>query len=111
MRNLPSEIKMTFHAIDRLKERNLDHKYYDTQNLMNSSCEWYTTEDFIPQSALYVHSLYVCRKDRKKMSYITDGNIEILYDRGAGVAITTMEVKDKFKPITQYIKPEVLLAN
>ena len=42
------------------------------------------------------------------MRYITDGNIEVLYDKGAGVAITVMEVKDKFKPITQYIKPSVL---
>ena len=108
MGKLPSEIKLTFHAIDRLKERNIADNYYNTKNLMKSSCKWYTKEDFIPQSALYLHALYVCRKDRNKMRYITDGNIEVLYDKGAGVAITVMEVKDKFKPITQYIKPSVL---
>jgi ribosomal protein L37AE/L43A len=108
MGKLPSEIKLTFHAIDRLKERNIADNYYNTKNLMKSSCKWYTKEDLIPQSALYLHALYVCRKDKNKMRYITDGNIEVLYDKGAGVAITVMEVKDKFKPITQYIKPEVL---
>jgi ribosomal protein L37AE/L43A len=108
MGKLPSEIKLTFHAIDRLKERNIADNYYNTKNLMKSSCKWYTKEDIIPQSALYLHALYVCRKDRNKMRYITDGNIEVLYDKGAGVAITVMEVKDKFKPITQYIKPSVL---
>jgi hypothetical protein len=35
---------------------------------------------------------------------MTDGNIEVLYDKDARVAITVMEVKDKFKPITKYIK-------
>lgn len=108
MGKLPSEVKLTFHAIDRLKERNIADNYYNTKNLMKSSCKWYTKDDFIPQSALYLHALYVCRKDRNKMRYITDGNIEVLYDKGAGVAITIMEVKDKFKPVTQYIKPEVL---
>lgn len=101
-------MELTFHAIDRLKERNIADNYYNTKNLMKSSCKWYTKDDFIPQSALYLHALYVCRKDRNKMRYMTDGNIEVLYDKGAGVAITVMEVKDKFKPITQYIKPEVL---
>ena len=108
MGKLPSEIKLSFHAIDRLKERNVADNYYNTKNLMKSSCKWYTKEDFIPKSSLYLHALYVCRKDKNKMRYITDGNIEVLYDKGAGVAITIMEVKDKFKPITQYIKPEVL---
>ena len=42
------------------------------------------------------------------MGYITDGNIEVIYNKGTGVAITIMEVKDKFLPITQYIKPEYL---
>ena len=40
------------------------------------------------------------------MGYITDGNIEVVYNKGTGVAITIMEVKEKFLPITQYIKPE-----
>lgn len=108
MGKLPTKVELTFHAIDRLKERNIADNYYNTKNLMKSSCKWYTKDDFIPQSALYLHALYVCRKDRNKMRYMTDGNIEVLYDKGAGVAITVMEVKDKFKPITQYIKPEVL---
>lgn len=108
MGKLPTKVELTFHAIDRLKERNIADNYYNTRNLMKSSCKWYTKDDFIPQSALYLHALYICRKDRNKMRYMTDGNIEVLYDKGAGVAITIMEVKDKFKPITQYIKPEVL---
>lgn len=105
MEKLPSEIKLTYHAIDRLKERN-DTNNYDIQNLMNSSCKWYTTDDFIPQSALYLRSLYVTRKDRNKMGYITDGNIEVLYDKGVGVAITIMALNDRFKPITNFMKKE-----
>lgn len=75
---------------------------------MKSSVKWYGKDDLIPQSSLYIHCLYVCRKAKNKMSYLTDGNIEILYDRNAHVVITIMEVKNKFKPITQYIKPEYL---
>ena len=74
---------------------------------MRSSCKWYGKDDLIPESALYLHCLYVCRKS-KQMGYITDGNIEVVYNKGTGVAITIMEVKDKFLPITQYIKPEYL---
>ena len=74
---------------------------------MRSSCKWYGKDDLIPESALYLHCLYVCRKS-KQMGYITDGNIEVIYNKGTGVAITIMEVKDKFLPITQYIKPEYL---
>lgn len=107
MRKLPSEIKLTYHAIDRLKERNIANNYYNTKNLMKSSCRWYTKDDLIPQSTLYLHTIYVCRKS-KQMGYITDGNIEVLYNKTTGVAITIMELKDKFKPVTQFIKPEVL---
>lgn len=81
---------------------------YNTKNLMRSSVKWYGKDDLIPQSQLYVHCLYVCRKAKNKMGYLTDGNIEVLYDKGAKVAITILELKDKFKPVTQYIKPEVL---
>ncbi|MCI8272660.1 MAG: hypothetical protein HFJ55_01075 [Clostridia bacterium] len=42
------------------------------------------------------------------MSYITDGNIEVVYNKETGVAITVMVVKEKFLPITKYIKPEIL---
>lgn len=104
---LPKEIKLTLHAQQRLFERKGMEKY-NTKNLMKSSCKWYGKDDLIPESSLYIHCLYVCRKARNKMGYITDGNIEVLYDKSANVAITILEVKDKFKPITQYIKPEYL---
>lgn len=104
---LPKEIKLTLHAQQRLLERKGSEKY-DTKNLMRSSVKWYGKDDLIPESNLYIHCLYVCRKAKNKMGYITDGNIEVLYDKNAKVAITILEVKDKFKPITQYIKPEYL---
>ena len=108
MERLPSDIKLTLHAKQRLEERNKINNQYNTENLMKSSCKWYGLDDLIPQSALYIHYLYICRKAKNKMRFITDGNIEVLYDKDAGVAITIMEVKEKFLPITQYIKPEVL---
>ena len=102
---LPKEIKLTLHAQQRLEERKGSEKY-NTKNLMKSSCKWYGKDDLIPESSLYIHCMYVCRKAKNKMGYLTDGNIEVLYDKNAKVAITILEVKDKFKPITQYIKPE-----
>lgn len=105
---LPKEIKLTLHAQQRLLERKGDTNLYNTKNLMKSSVKWYGKDDLIPESSLYVHCLYVCRKAKNKMGYLTDGNIEVLYDKNAKVAITILEVKDKFKPITQYIKPEYL---
>ena len=105
MAKLPKEIKLTRHAQQRLTERNTMENMYNTKNLMRSSCKWYGKDDLIPESALYLHCLYVCRKS-KQMGYITDGNIEVVYNKGTGVAITIMEVKEKFLPITQYIKPE-----
>lgn len=107
MSKLPTELKLTLHAQQRLEERN-NSKIYNTKNLMKSSCKWYGKDDLIPNSKLYIHCLYVCRKARNKMRYMTDGNIEVLYDKNAGVAITVMAVKEKFLPITQFIKPEVL---
>ena len=104
---LPKEIKLTLHAQQRLLERKGTEKY-NTRNIMKSSCKWYGKDDLIPESSLYIHCMYVCRKAKNKMGYITDGNIEVLYDKNAKVAITILEVKDKFKPITQYIKPEYL---
>lgn len=103
---LPREIKLTRHAQMRLEERknSID---YNTKNLMKSPCKWYGKDDLIRNSNLYLHCLYVCRKSNQ-MGYITDGNIEVVYNRNTGVAITVMEVKEKFLPITQYIKPEVL---
>lgn len=103
---LPREIKLTRHAQMRLEERknSID---YNTKNLMKSPCKWYGKDDLIRNSNLYLHCLYVCRKSNQ-MGYITDGNIEVVYNRNTGVAITVMEVKEKFLPITQYIKPEYL---
>lgn len=103
MRKLPVNIKLTLHAQQRLLERKGIEKY-NTENLMQSQVKWYGKEDLIPESSLYVHSLYVCRKAKDKMDYITDGNIEVLYDKNSGVAITILEVKDKFKPINQFLK-------
>ena len=107
MAKLPREIKLTRHAQMRLEERKNPDNYYNTKNLMKSSCKWYGKDDLIKNSQLYLHCLYVCRKSNQ-MGYITDGNIEVVYNRNTGVAITVMEVKEKFLPITQYIKPETL---
>lgn len=107
MAKLPKEIKLTRHAQQRLSERNNSDNYYNKKNLMRSSRKWYGKDDLIPESALYLHCLYVCRKSNQ-LGYITDGNIEVIYNKGTGVAITIMEVKEKFLPITQYIKPEYL---
>src|SRR5699024_745763 len=82
---LPKEIKLTLHAQQRLSERRGAEKY-NTKNLMKSSCRWYGKDDLIPESSLYIHCLYVCRKARNKMGYLTDGNIEILYDKNANAA-------------------------
>lgn len=106
MAKLPKEIKLTRHAQQRLMERK-NSNIYNTKNLMRSSCKWYGKDDLIPESALYLHCLYVCRKSNQ-MGYITDGELEVVYNKGTGVAITVMEVKEKFLPITQYIKPEYL---
>lgn len=107
MSRLPTELKLTLHAQDRIKERNNNIRY-NTKNLMKSSCRWYGKDDLIPESKLYIHCLYVCRKAKNKMGYLTDGNIEVLYDKEAKVVITVMEVKEKFRPITQFIKPGLL---
>ena len=106
MAKLPKDIKLTIHAKQRLEERKNSNNY-NTKNLMKSSCKWYGKDDLIQNSNLYLHCLYVCRKSNQ-LGYITDGNIEVVYNKGTGVAITVMEVKDKFLPITQYIKPEIL---
>ena len=107
---LPDSLKLTRHARDRLNERKQTDIYYDMKNLVRSACKWYTKDDLIKDSALYLHCLYVCRKS-KQMCWITNGEIEALYNRDAGVVITIMEVKDKFLPITQYVKPQILNKN
>lgn len=107
MGKLPNEIKLTYHAQQRLEERNNTYNNYNTKNLMKSSCKWYGKDDLIQDCALYKHCCYTTRKS-KQMGYVTDGNIEVIYNKSTGVALTVLEVKDKFKPIAQYIKPSVL---
>lgn len=109
MAKLPKEIKLTRHAQQRLEERKNKNtnNYYNTKNLMRSNCKWYGKDDLIPDTALYLHCLYVCRKS-SQMGYITDGEIEVVYNKNTGIAITVMEVKEKFLPITKYVKPEYL---
>jgi hypothetical protein len=107
MSNLPKEIKLTYHALQRLSERKDENIKYNTKNLMRSSVKWYNKDDLIYNSALYKRCCYTTRKSNQ-MAYITDGNIEVIYNKNTKVAITVLEVKDKFKPITQFIKPEVL---
>ena len=107
MGKLPSEIKMTWHAQQRLEERNIADNYYDTKNLMKSSRKWYGKDDLIHDCALYRHCCYTCRKSNQ-IGYITDGNIEVIYNKNTKTAITVLEVKEKFKPIENYIKPEIL---
>lgn len=108
MAKLPKSLKLTLHARQRLLERKGDIDLYNTKDLMKSSVKWYGKDDLIKESSLYIHCLYVCRKSKTKFGYMTDGNIEVLYDKSAGDVVTIMEVKDKFKPISQYIKPEYL---
>lgn len=103
---LPSDVKLSPHARFRLEERK-DNRNYNTRNIMKSSIKWYGKDDLIHDCALYRHCCYATRKSNQ-IGYITDGNIEILYNKNTHVGITVLEVKDKFKPITQYIKPELL---
>lgn len=105
MRNLPSEIKLTNHAKQRLEERKDAEMKYNTRNLMRSSVKWYGKDDLIHDCALYRHCCYTTRKSNQ-IGYITDGDIEVIYNKGTHVAITVLEVKDKFLPISRYIKPE-----
>lgn len=107
MGKLPSGIKLSQHARERLEERKeLDMKY-NTQNIMRSSVKWYGKDDLINDCALYRHCCYTTRKSNQ-IGFITDGDIEVIYNKGSHVAITVLEVKDKFKPITQYIKPNII---
>lgn len=102
---LPNEIKLSDHARYRLINRKSDNRQYNMKNLMRSSIKWYVKDDLVVNSALYKHCCYVTRKSRQ-MAYITDGDIEIIYNKGTKVAITVLEVKEKFKPISQFIKPQ-----
>lgn len=103
MNKLPNEIKLTNHAKTRLLERKLSNQFYNIKNLMNSSIKWYSKDDLIKDQALYRHFCYITRKS-KDLECITDGEIEVIYNKNTCIAITVLSVKDKFKPITQYIK-------
>lgn len=104
---LPKDMKLSPHARQRLLERKDVDIKYNTSNIMRSSVKWYGKDDLIHDCALYRHCCYTTRKSNQ-IGYITDGDIEVIYNKGTHVAITVLEVKDKFKPITQFIKPEIL---
>ena len=104
---LPKDMKLSPHARQRLLERKDVDMKYNTSNIMRSSVKWYGKDDLIYDCALYRHCCYTTRKSNQ-IGYITDGDIEVIYNKGTHVAITVLEVKDKFKPITQFIKPEIL---
>lgn len=107
MSNLPSKIKFTNHARIRLGERNDSDIRYNTKNLILSSSKWYTIDDIIQNSDLYMHCKYTCRRSNQ-IAYLTDGKIEVIYDKKSNEAITVLKLPDKFKPVTRFIKPEVL---
>ena len=104
---LPKNMKLSPHARQRLLERKDASKRYDVSNIMRSNIAWYGKDDLIYDCALYRHSCYVTRKSNQ-IGYITDGDIEVIYNKGTHVAITVLEMKDKFNPITQFIKPKKL---
>ena len=102
--SLPKKLKMTYHSQQRLAERKDANIKYNTKNLMKSSVKWYNKDDLIYNCALYKHSCYTTRKSNQ-IGYMTDGDIEVIYNKNTKTVITVLEVKEKFKPITQYIKP------
>lgn len=104
---LPKDIKLSPHARIRLEERKDIDMKYNNQNIVRSSIKWYGKDDLIHDCALYRHCCYTTRKSNQ-IGYMTDGDIEIIYNKNTHVAITVLEVKEKFKPITQFIKPEIL---
>lgn len=108
MANLPKDLKLTLHAQERLEQRKDNIYIYNTKNLMRSNCKWFNLDDLIPQSKLYLHARYTCRKSKNELRYLTNGEIEIIYNKKTGIGVTVLEVKDKFKPIQQYLKPTVL---
>lgn len=107
MGRLPNEIKLSDHAKRRLEERKEKGTIYNVRNIMRSPVKWYSKEDLIYDCPLYRHSCYTTRQS-KDLMYITDGSIEVIYDKNTKVGVTVLPVKDTFKPITQYIKPELL---
>lgn len=106
-KKIPTEIKLSPHARQRLYERKDAGIKYNMANIMRSSVKWWGKDHLIHDCALYRHCCYTTRKSNQ-IGYITDGDIEIIYNKNTHIAITVLEVKDKFKPIIQYIKPEII---
>lgn len=104
MIKIPETIKLSPHARQRLFERKSKDIIYDVYNIMRSNTKWYKKEDLIHDCGLYRHCCYITRKSNQ-IDCITNGDIEIIYNKDTYVAITVLDVKDKFKPISQYIKP------
>lgn len=107
MGKLPNDIKLSPHARQRLYERKQAEIKYNMSNITRSSVKWYGKDNLIHDCALYRHCCYVTRKSNQ-IGYMTDGDIEIIYNKNTHVAITVLEVKEKFKPIIQFIKPELI---
>mgnify|MGYP003493876681 CR=1 FL=1 len=91
---LPKDMKLSPHARQRLLERKDVDMKYNTSNIMRSSVKWYGKDDLIYDCALYRHCCYTTRKSNQ-IGYITDGDIEVIYNKSTHVAITVLEVKDK----------------
>lgn len=102
MKDIPKKVKMTKHAKLRLEERKQLENLYRKRHIIDSPCIWYGIEDFIVDCAYYRHCKYICRKS-KDISCMTDGRIEIIFNRNTKAVITILKVKDKFKPITKYL--------
>lgn len=104
MIELPEIIKLSPHARQRLFERKNKDIAYNVHDIMKSDTKWYKKENLIYNCGLYRHCCYTTRKSNQ-IDCITNGDIEIIYNKDTYVAITVLDVKDKFKPISQYIKP------
>ena len=102
MDNIPKKVKMSRHAKLRLEERKQIENLYRKKHIIDSPCIWYKKEDFIVDSAYYRHCCYICRKS-KDLSCITDGRIEIIFNKNTKVVVTILRVKEKFLPITQFL--------
>lgn len=107
MEKLPSEIKLSKHARKRIEERNQTGYKYNTKNLMKSGCKWYGKDDFIVNSPFYLRYIKLCGSSNNRR-YITDGNIEVLYNASSNIVITILNVDKIFLPVDKYIRPEIL---
>ena len=102
MNNIPKKLKLSLHAGSRLEERKEFNNLYLKKHISDSHCTWYNKNEFIRDSAYYRHCCYICRKS-KDFSCMTDGRIEVIYNKNTNVVITILKVKEKFLPVTQYL--------